>query len=134
MSDRQALLLYDGDCALCHRAVTFSLARDPAGVVRYARLDGPHGDRVRASHPALAGVSSVVLVDAAGVHVRSEAVLRLGELLSGPWPPLARAARLVPRGLRDAAYRLVAWGRYRVFGRLATCPVPPPAVRDRFLD
>lgn len=128
------LLLYDGHCALCHRSVAFALARDPRGVIRYATLDGPHGARVRAAHPELAAVSSVVLVDAAGVHVRSEAALRLASYLTAPWPAVARAARVVPRAIRDTIYRLVARVRYRVFGRFETCPVPPPAARDRFLD
>jgi predicted DCC family thiol-disulfide oxidoreductase YuxK len=42
--------------------------------------------------------------------------------------------RLLPRGFRDLVYDLVARMRYRTFGRYDVCPIPPPAVRDRFLD
>ncbi|HZH02738.1 MAG TPA: DCC1-like thiol-disulfide oxidoreductase family protein [Myxococcaceae bacterium] len=34
------ILFYDGGCGLCHRAVRFVLARDPAGRFRFAPLGG----------------------------------------------------------------------------------------------
>ena len=45
-----------------------------------------------------------------------------------------RAARLLPRALWDAAYRAFARRRYRWFGRLDACPIPPPALRARILE
>jgi len=46
---------------------------------------------------------------------------------------LARLLAIVPRWLRDAGYGAVAATRYRLFGRYAVCPVPPPEVRSRFV-
>jgi predicted DCC family thiol-disulfide oxidoreductase YuxK len=42
--------------------------------------------------------------------------------------------RILPRGLRDAMYRIVARNRYRWFGRSETCMVPTPELRARFID
>jgi predicted DCC family thiol-disulfide oxidoreductase YuxK len=42
--------------------------------------------------------------------------------------------QVVPRLLRDAAYRVIARHRYRIFGRSETCFLPSPQTRDRFLD
>ena len=40
------LLFYDGTCGLCHRAVTFALARDPDGSrFRFAALQGARAHR-----------------------------------------------------------------------------------------
>jgi predicted DCC family thiol-disulfide oxidoreductase YuxK len=64
---------------------------------------------------------------------RSDAVLALLSRLPSPWPTVAGALRLVPRPLRDLAYRLVARWRYRVWGRLETCPIPTAEERNRFL-
>jgi hypothetical protein len=36
--------------------------------------------------------------------------------------------------IRDRLYELVARNRFRLFGRRATCYVPSPEFRDRFLD
>jgi predicted DCC family thiol-disulfide oxidoreductase YuxK len=130
------LLLYDGLCGFCHGAVRFLLHRDPAGPLCFAPLQGPTARSVLARHPELRGVDSLVLVERAGdgetVAVRSEAALRLAAYLGGAWAWWA-VLRVVPRALRDGAYALVARNRYRVFRRYASCPAPPPEVRQRFL-
>jgi predicted DCC family thiol-disulfide oxidoreductase YuxK len=59
--------------------------------------------------------------------------LHLLERLGGLWRVLAVVGRLVPRGLRDAAYDRVAGVRYRIFGRKDdACPFIPAALRGRF--
>jgi len=50
------------------------------------------------------------------------------------WRAVGLALQLVPRPLRDWGYRVVARGRYRIFGRSETCVLPAPESRDRFLD
>jgi len=43
--------------------------------------------------------------------------------------------RATPGGNRcDALYRWIARNRYRWFGRKDACPLPPPGLRERFLD
>lgn len=86
-----------------------------------------------ARHPGLAGVDSVVFVDAGRAHTRSDAVIELGRYVGWPWRAL-RALRVIPRPLRDWGYDLVARARYRTFGRYDACPLPPPEARARFLD
>jgi len=41
---------------------------------------------------------------------------------------------VVPRPLRDLAYRVVARNRYRWFGRRETCRVPAAGEAERLLD
>jgi predicted DCC family thiol-disulfide oxidoreductase YuxK len=66
--------------------------------------------------------------------VRSDAVLAcLGEL-NPPWPQLAAFARLIPRPLRDLAYRAFARLRYRLARRYDACPLPPSEYRQHFLN
>jgi len=43
-------------------------------------------------------------------------------------------ARALPRSWRDAMYRLIVRHRYRLFGKYDACPLPPPQLRERFLD
>lgn len=128
-------LFYDGTCALCHGAVRFVLARDPEGrAFRFAPLDSAAfravaKDETRASLPD----SIVLATDDGRLLTRSAAVLHILGRLGRGWRVLAKLGGLVPRGLRDAAYDLVARVRYRVFGRKDdACPVIPPALRSRF--
>jgi predicted DCC family thiol-disulfide oxidoreductase YuxK len=49
-----------------------------------------------------------------------------------PWRFLALLL-IIPRPVRDAAYRWFAKHRYRWFGRSETCRVPTPDVSGRFI-
>lgn len=125
-------LFYDGSCALCHWAVRFVVARDAHGhAFRYAPLAS------EAFRKAAAGRdlpdSLVVETRDGQLLARSGAVIHVMSRLPPPWPALARLARVVPTGVLDALYDLVARTRYRLFGREpAACPVIPAELRSRF--
>ena len=133
-----ALLLYDGDCGVCAASVQLVLRHDRRGTLRFASLQGPTGRAVRARHPALAAVDSVIWVDAAGeagaerVLVRSAAALRVARYLGGGWRVLGVLGWLVPRPVRDAAYDLIA--RHRMRLRAPACLLPDARERARFVD
>jgi predicted DCC family thiol-disulfide oxidoreductase YuxK len=129
------VVLYDGGCGLCSRAVRFIATHDPAGRYRYAALGSEiAGEVLRGGRVAPQLPDSVVLVEADGtVRVESDAALAILRELRGPARHLARL-RIVPRPLRDAVYRLIARTRYRIFGRHDACELPAPWLRDRFLD
>lgn len=75
---------------------------------------------------------SMALVDDAGLHVRTDALLRILARLPLPWRAL-RVLRLVPRPLRDWCYDRIALNRYRLFGRHAVCMLPTADHAGRFL-
>lgn len=131
------LMLYDGVCGLCDRAVQFLLERDRAGAFHYAALQGETAAAVRGRHPRLEGVDSMVLVRDHGtpdetVFLRSSAALEIAAVLGGFWR-LVSWLRLMPRPLRDFVYDQVARRRYGWFGKFDSCKVPAPAARARFL-
>jgi predicted DCC family thiol-disulfide oxidoreductase YuxK len=110
-------LYYDAQCPLCTRSAWFIDRRDRTRTLRFASLHGSDGDTLRAEHPALAMVDSLVWVEAGSdgepiVRTHSSAVLAVGQYLGGPWRFLAALARLVPRAIRDAVYRFVARHRH----------------------
>ena len=132
----EPVLLYDGSCGFCDATVKLVLRHDRRDVLRFAPLDGPFGAAVRARHPELAEIDSVVWVEGSNaterVLVRSDAALRLAKYLGGYWH-LARVAGVLPRRLRDFCYDAFARRRYRWFGRVDACELPAPEVRARFL-
>ncbi len=132
------VLLYDGVCGFCDATVKTILRHDRRNTLRFAALQSPFAAGVVARHPHLAGMDTVVWVEegedgAERVLTHSDAALRVAGYLGFPWS-LARVGVVVPRSIRDAAYRLFARHRYRVFGRFDACPIPPPEVRARFVD
>lgn len=134
----EPLLLYDGACGFCAESVRLILRHERRHSLYFASLQSPVGEAVRARHPELAGVDSMVWVEPAAsgdgerVLVRSDAGLRIAAYLGGLWVALT-PARLLPRIVRDRAYDLIARHRHRVSGSLDTCVVPPPSTRARFL-
>jgi predicted DCC family thiol-disulfide oxidoreductase YuxK len=131
------LVLYDGECGLCQRSVRMLLHLDRRAKYRFAPLQGQTGGQIRQNHPELAGLGSIVLVETAAdgtqqIFRRSTAVLRIVSGCGGLFH-LARACLIVPRPWRDAAYDFIARHRYRWFGRNASCPLPAPEMRERFL-
>jgi len=132
------VLLFDGDCPLCHAAVRFVLRHERRPRLFFAALSGPPARRLLADRPDLAGADTLMWVDRdeggapRRIELRSSAVLRVCGVLGGAWP-LLRIAWLVPKPLRDAAYDLVARRRRRLSGA-APCPSRPPLAADRFLD
>jgi predicted DCC family thiol-disulfide oxidoreductase YuxK len=134
LSQDVPLLLFDGECNLCHGAVQFVLRRDRTQRFRFAALRSAVGQQAIAA----AGVTgalpdSMVLIHRGRLHVKSGAALRVAKLLPFPWP-LAFVFWLVPSPLRDLVYAFVARHRYRWFGKRQACWVPTAALRARFLD
>lgn len=101
----------------------------------FAALQGDYGKSIVTRHPELRSIDSLVFVEPLdfALFVRSDAALRVARYLGGPWY-LALAAYVIPRPVRDFFYDQFAKRRYRWFGKYDTCLLPPPEVRERFLD
>lgn len=136
----RSLVLFDGVCGLCHRFIQFVLRHDSGEEFYFCAIQERMAAPILARH-ALdpATLSSFCLVTRVEspqerLFLRSDAVGEVLLRLGGPWRPLGRLLRLVPRPLRNAGYDLVARVRYRIFGRLERCPLPSAAQRSRFLS
>jgi predicted DCC family thiol-disulfide oxidoreductase YuxK len=134
------ILFYDGVCGLCNTLVQFLLKHDKHGRLRFASLQSDFAEKVLRRHgfnpkdlDTLHVVENYEQPDERLLQ-RSDAVLRAARELGGSWGVLAAVAQIVPRPLRNVAYRFVAQNRYRVFGKYETCMLPDPDQRSRFLD
>jgi len=130
--DVRRIVLFDGVCSVCDRAVHFIIDRDRGGRFQFAALQSEVGAELLA-RAGLSGINTMVLIEGDHAYTRSTAALRIARRLDGAWPALY-VGMVVPKGLRDLAYRLFAAARYRLFGRLSACRVPSAAERGRFLD
>ena len=139
-ADSSPIILYDGVCALCNGFVNFVLARDRAGVFLFASLQSDLARGTLARHGRNpSALSTFVLVLDPGRPTerlldRSDAALFVLQKLPGAWKSIAGAMRVFPRPLRNAVYDVIARVRYRTFGKYEVCPMPPAAVRNRFLN
>ena len=126
------IVFYDGNCGLCDRSVRWIMRCDRAGVFRFAPLQGETYAAIDdPSKPT--DVATIVVLDATRLLTRSDAALAILARLPGPYPALARLGRILPRPIRDAAYRLVARHRLRLFGGPEACRLPTQSERERLL-
>lgn len=128
------IVVFDAQCLLCSRWVKFLLKFDRRGVFRFASIQGETG-RALLSQAGLgvAGLQTLLLVDGTRSWQHTGAILRVLHALGWPWR-LAWILWAVPAPARDAAYRLVARNRYKLFGRSEACLMPPANYSARFLD
>ena len=134
MAQSNPIVLFDGVCNMCSTAVRWIIARDKRAVFRFASLQSEAGRSALAAAGAPKDLpDSVILIQDGRVLSCSDAAIGIGALLGFPWS-LARIGLVLPRFVRDGAYRWVARNRYRWFGKQETCMVPTAALRGRFLD
>ncbi len=137
------LVIFDGRCGFCNRAVRWFLSRDRRDRLRFAPSESAHVAVILMRHgfsalDAATGPGTILVVRDPGgpleqIWVRSDAVVALLQELPHPWPMVGNALRHMPRAVRDLGYRFIARWRYRIWGRLKSCPLPTAEEQARFL-
>ncbi len=142
------LVIFDGHCGFCNRSIRWFLTRDRFDRLRFIPCESPKVAALLARHRIVQtedGLGSSTLAPSTilvvgnletpveQVLVRSEAAIAMLRELPRPWPAVASVMSWIPRPLRDLGYRLVARFRYRIWGRLESCPIPTAQERSRFL-
>lgn len=127
------IILFDAECVLCTANAKFILTHDRKKLFYLASMQGEVGAELFRRHGIdPADPSTILMIDGATVRKNSDAVISIYEGLGMPWK-IAAVFRLIPSFLRDPVYRLIARNRYRIFGKLETCWVPPAHFRSRML-
>lgn len=135
----KAIVLYDGVCGLCNRAVQFLLKRDRHDRFQFASLQSNVAARVLQRHGAnnqsLDTVYAVLNYEEPGevLLAKGDAFLFFAKSIGGVWS-LARIGRVIPRPVRNWLYDFVARHRYQVFGKSESCMLPDPKQRHKFLE
>lgn len=126
------LVLYDGLCGLCHKAVQWILERDKKEKFRFATLQGDLA-RQYLQPDQRQKLESVVVLSRGAVFEESAAFFEIASRIGG-WPAVLSVFRFLPSFISDGVYRFIAKRRYGWFGKYDSCPIPDPKVRARFLD
>jgi len=113
------ILLFDGSCGMCSRAVRFVLAHESSKEIVFVPSASPAGqvliERYRLGE--YVGKTMVYISPAGKISLRSSAVLELCRHLKAPYKWLT-AFIFIPAPLRDLGYRPIAYFRHRISQRL----------------
>lgn len=113
------ILLFDGSCGMCSRAVRFVLAHETSKELLFVPSASPAGAELieRFGLEQYVGSTMVYISPHQNISVRSSAVLKLCRHLKAPYKWLSLLS-FIPIPLRDLGYRPIAYFRHRISKRL----------------
>lgn len=133
MQDKK-IIVFDGVCILCNSFVQFILKKDKRKQFYFTTAQSDFVKEQLKTNPMKANaMDSVLYVKNGKVFTESTAALNIFSDLGGIWKLLS-IFKLIPPFIRNAVYRFIAKRRYRVFGKLDTCMMPPSEWKSRFLS
>ena len=138
-STSNPIVLYDGVCGLCNRAVQFLLKRDRHDRLRFAPLQSDFAGTLLKRHGLdHQDLDTVYVVLNSGeaneaLLAKGDAFLLFTKEIGGVWS-IARLAKIIPRPMRNWLYDFVARHRYQVFGKYEACMLPDPRHKHKFIE
>jgi len=132
-NNKKHILLFDGVCNLCNGIVQFTIKRDPKGKFKFASLQSESGQLLLKQFGLPTNdFNSFVFINGDNYFLKSSAGLHVLKELGGVWK-VFYIFIIIPRPLRDFVYSIIAKTRYKIFGKLDTCMIPTPELKQRFL-
>jgi len=116
----QQLILFDGVCVFCNRAVNFIIRRDPENHFVFAPIQSPIGQALLTKYDLLDKPDTFALIHQGTCLSMSDAVIAVAKQFPGLWKAVI-IFTVVPKFLRDALYCLFGRYRYRLFGKQQSC-------------
>jgi predicted DCC family thiol-disulfide oxidoreductase YuxK len=121
----KAVVLFDGDCAMCNRWVRFITREEQEPGFQFAPLQSDAGRTLLREHGFTEDYrDSIVVIERDGADqralVKSRAVLRILAGLGGFWR-LFTVLRIIPQNASDWLYGQIAQRRHRLFRTASTC-------------
>lgn len=131
--ERGAITVMDAHCALCARGARWIAHSDTDDRFRIVPLQSTLGNALM-RHYGLdpTDPSTWLYLEDGRAFPSLDALIRVGHRLGGKWHTLG-LLRMLPPGMQNYLYRLVARHRYRLSGTADLCSLPDPEVRRRLI-
>lgn len=129
------IILFDGVCNLCDSLLQFVIHHDKKDVFRFVALQSPLGQKI-VNHIGIQNknIDSVILyVPGVAYYYKSSAALEIARELGGFFH-LGTVFKIIPTVLRNHIYDYVAKNRYSWYGKKASCMIPTPELKSKFLE
>ena len=129
------IILFDGVCNLCDSLLQFVIRHDKKDVFRFVALQSTLGQEI-VNHIGIQNknIDSVILyVPGVAYYYKSSAALEIARELGGFFH-LGTVFKIIPTVLRNYIYDYVAKNRYSWYGKKASCMIPTPELKSKFLE
>ena len=128
------IILFDGVCNLCDKAVQFVIEHDKKDIFRFVPLQSELGQQIL-KHIGVnpTNVDSVILYQpGVAYYYKSSAALEIARSLGGFFH-LGTIFKLIPTEIRNRLYDYVAKNRYKWYGKKESCLLPSTQNINKFL-
>lgn len=130
LDNQKQILFFDGVCGLCNHTVDFLLSASAGHPLKFSPLQGNTAASLL-GEGFTKNLNTLVYYRDGQILTRARAVaLVLWDV--GGFASLGSVLRLIPTGISDVLYDLVAANRYKMFGKKDACRMPTPEERARF--
>lgn len=129
------IILFDGVCNLCDSLLQFVIRHDKKDVFRFVALQSNLGQEI-VNHIGIQNknIDSIILyVPGVAYYYKSSAALEIARELGGFFH-LGTIFKIIPTVLRNHIYDYVAKNRYSWYGKKASCMIPTPELKSKFLE
>jgi predicted DCC family thiol-disulfide oxidoreductase YuxK len=123
------VVIFDGVCNLCNLSVNILMKLDKRRRLKYSPLQGEFVKSI----PIDKEVDSIIFYEDGKLYYKSDAVLKILKALGGIWV-VVNVFYIIPKGIRDFIYDLIAKYRYLVFGKSDMCRMPTEEEKKLFIS
>ncbi len=117
MTENPTIVLFDGTCGMCSRLVRFIVRHETSKALLFSSNSSNRSRELCETYGLETAVqNTIVVIHKERVFTESDAVILIASFLDAPYR-WAGLLRLVPRFLRNAAYRIVARYRHVLYPR-----------------
>ncbi len=127
------ILIYDGNCGLCHFAVQFILKHERNELIRFTPFQSEFAKDLLAHFKLNEEANNtVIFIEEGKAFIKSKAVVQLSKYLT-PFYSLFYFLKYIP--FADFFYDMVAKNRYALFKKAkSSCLIPKSNYQNRFLN
>ena len=129
MQTKTRIIIFDGLCCFCNKALDILMKIDKKKQFKYTSLQGEYVKKLDIKEE----LDSIIFYEDGTLYYKSTAILKILRSLGGVWV-VVKVFYLIPRVLRDAIYDVIAKYRYNIFGKMDACRMPKKGEAELFID
>lgn len=125
------IVFFDGVCGLCNSFIDLLMREDKKNVLAFAPLQG---ETAKATIPGInpSELKTIMYHSRGRLLEKSDAVLQILADIGGIWK-IAVIFKVIPAGIRNRVYDIIARNRYKWFGKKESCRMPTKEEREKLL-
>lgn len=123
------VILFDGVCGLCNKAVDILIKMDREKQFKYTSLQGEYVKTLDIEP----NIDSIIFYEDGTFYYKSTAILKILRSLGGLWI-FSNIFYIIPLVIRDFIYDIIAKYRYKIFGKMESCRMPKEGEQNLFID